>query len=265
MAFISKSDYAVLDRREVSMFLFHPRAGLKMSERDIFIPVEDRILVGARFHTVRKDAPGILFFHGNGEIAADYDDIAKMYNKMGINFLIADYRGYGRSTGKPTVSAMMQDCHLIFNFTKNWLKENGYSGPFILMGRSLGSASVLELAACYKDQADALIVESGFAYAGPLLELIGINIRELGFREEEGFRNTDKIRKFDKPALVIHAQYDQIIPFADGKALYDACGSADKTLLMIPEADHNDIFFKGLSQYMAAIKTLVEKLGKEKE
>ena len=47
-------------------------------------------------------APSILFFHGNGEIVADYDDLGPLYNRMGINFLAADYRGYGRSTGRPT-------------------------------------------------------------------------------------------------------------------------------------------------------------------
>ncbi len=257
------SNYSALDRPEISMYLFHPRADMRITNRDVMIPVGNNVVIGARLHTAGKSAPNILFFHGNGEIVADYDDLGQMYNQSGINFFPVDYRGYGRSTGKPTVTTMMQDCHLIFQFVENWLKENGHSGPLILMGRSLGSASVLELAAHYKDRFDALIVESGFAYAAPLLQLLGVNVKALGFKEEEGFRNADKIRSFDKPTLIIHAEYDHIIPFSDGQALHDASPSQDKTLLKIPGANHNDIFFRGLSEYMAAVRALMEKLGNE--
>jgi fermentation-respiration switch protein FrsA (DUF1100 family) len=261
---ISKIDYTALDRPEILMFLFHPRAewesqDSKKAFQDLLIPVEKDVVVGARPHMTNKSAPNILYFHGNGEIVADYDDLGPLYNRMGMNFLPADYRGYGRSTGRPTITAMMRDCHVIFDFVKAWLSENDYQGPLILMGRSLGSASVLELAAHYRDEIDGLIVESGFAYAGPLLRLLGVNTDVMGFTEEAGFRNVDKIRTFDKPTLVIHAEGDHIIPFSDGQALYEACGARDKTFLSIPGANHNDIFIRGLSEYMAAVKELVYK------
>jgi alpha-beta hydrolase superfamily lysophospholipase len=268
----SAIDYTPLDRAEVLMILFHPRpepAGLHLPNADgtgrhskttdVMIPVAEHAAVGARFHTAAKSGGNILFFHGNGEIVADYDELGGVYTKMGINFLAVDYRGYGRSSGQPTVTAMMRDSHIIFDFVRQWLQENHFTGPLILMGRSLGSASVLELAAAYKNEVDGLIVESGFAYAGPLLQLLGINLEVLGFREEKGFRNIDKIKQFDKTTLIIHAEFDHIIPFSDGQALYDACPSADKAFLMIPGANHNDIFMRGLQTYLAAVKKLVEK------
>ena len=268
----TRFDYALLDRPEVLMYLFHPRPepddlhflsadGTEHppNATDVMIPVAQDIAVGGRFHTAAESGGNLLFFHGNGEIVADYDELGGIYNQMGINLLAVDYRGYGRSTGKPAVSAMMQDCHVIFNFVRDWLQQNHFEGPLILMGRSLGSASVLELAAAYKEAVDGLIVESGFAYAGPLLQLLGINLQALGYREESGFGNIAKISRFDKITLIIHAEYDHIIPFSDGQALYDACPSADKTLLMIPRANHNDIFMHGLQQYLAAVQKLVEK------
>ena len=262
------SDYSVLDRPEVLAFLFHPRPELAATPRsaetatgdpspvDILIPVTTDVAIGARFHMAHPSGGNILFFHGNGEIVADYDDLAPIFNQMEINFLAVDYRGYGRSSGKPTVSAMMHDCHIIFDFVQTWLQRHNFSGPLILMGRSLGSASVLELAAAYARSIDGLIVESGFAYAGPLLELLGIDLETLGFKEEKGFGNIDKIRKFDKPTLIIHAEFDHIIPFSDGKALYKACPSSDKSFLKIAGANHNDIFMRGLNQYLSAIKKL---------
>ena len=90
------------------------------------------------------------------------------------------------------------------------------------MGRSLGSASVLELAAAHSNLIHGLIIESGFAYAAPLLKLLGIDIEALGFKEAHGFGNIDKIKAFAKPTLIIHAEFDHIIPFSDGQALFDA-------------------------------------------
>ena len=259
-------DYSILDKSEVLMLLFHPRGEggfmtpRKTSGTDVSIPVETDVNIGARFHMAGKNYANILFFHGNGEIVADYDELGPLYNQMGINFMPVDYRGYGRSGGTPTVSAMMQDCHAIFTFVEKWLADRDYSGPLIVMGRSLGSASALELAAIYSRKIDALVIESGFAMASPLLSLLGIDAEGLGFREENGFRNVDKVSRFSKPTLIIHAEYDHIIPFADGQALFDASAAADKKLLMIPGANHNDIFAIGLSAYLSAVQNLLRSL-----
>jgi fermentation-respiration switch protein FrsA (DUF1100 family) len=262
---LNQIDYSALDRPEILMFLFHPRPewavrGGAPSAGDVMIPVDEEAAVGGRFHVSDGASPNILFFHGNGEIVSDYDDMGPMYNEMGINFLAVDYRGYGRSTGRPTVTAMMRDCHVIYEFSRGWLTQNGCTGPFIVMGRSLGSASALELVKHYGEAVDGLIIESGFAFAGPLLRLLGIDPDAIGSNEAAGFGNVDKIRTFAKPTLVIHAEFDHIIPFSDGQALYDASPAADKTLLRIPGANHNDIFMRGLREYMAAVKSLTDRL-----
>jgi len=262
----SKNSYALLDRPEVLQFLFHPRKeyGMPADETpydDVLIPVDDNVVIGARFHMVSPNGVNILFFHGNGEIVSDYNELGTIYNQMGLNFMAVDYRGYGRSTGQPTVSGMMKDCHTINAFVRSWLHEKHFSGALVAMGRSLGSAPALELAATDAARLDGLIVESGFAYAGPLLNLLGIDTDALGFKESQGFGNIDKIAGFKKPLLIIHAERDHIIPFADGQALYDAARSDAKTLLQIPAANHNDIFMRGLKPYLEAIKTLADKVA----
>jgi hypothetical protein len=223
--------------------------------------VADTAVVGARLHLADPAAPSILFFHGNGEIVADYDDLGPRYNRMGINFLAADYRGYGRSTGRPTVTAMMHDCHAVLAFVGDWLAGHGFSGPLFAMGRSLGSASALELADAHPDRLSGLIVESGFACAGPLLQLLGVDPAAIGFREEAGFRHIDKIARWKKPLLIIHAEFDHIIPFSDGRRLFDACPSPQKHLLKILGADHNSFFMAGLGEYLAAIRETVFSAG----
>jgi fermentation-respiration switch protein FrsA (DUF1100 family) len=181
-----------------------------------------------------------------------------LYVRLGFNFFPVDYRGYGRSTGSPTITAMMQDCLTIFAFAREWLSQEGFAGPLVVMGRSLGSASALELASLHQDRLDGLIVESGFAFASPLLKLLGVDVEALGFSESAGFRQVDKIRQWTKPLLIIHAEFDHIIPFAEGQALYEACPSAEKTLLKVAGANHNDILSVGYAAYLEAVARLGE-------
>ncbi len=211
-------------------------------------------LVGARLHPADRSAPNILFFHGNGEIVADYDEIAPLFTGAGVTFLAVDYRGYGRSTGTPTVTAMLRDSHVILRFTLQWLKENGYTGPILLMGRSLGSGPAIELGYHHKGRVAGMIIESGFARVSPLLRLFGIDPDRIGFREEKGFRNIEKIAAFDRPTLVIHAEQDHLIPLEEGLSLYQACGAKDKTLLKIRGADHNNIFLLGMNEYLDGLR-----------
>ena len=261
-----RADYSALDRPDVGMFLFHPRKSAPSADsrdnfQEIRIPVAKGIAVGARFHLADAGGATLLFFHGNGEIVADYDDIAPLFNRLGINFWVVDYRGYGISDGTPTASTMMDDCHRIFDFAQKWKAEKRFSGPMIVMGRSLGSASALELAARHPDRIDGLIIESGFAWAGPLLQRLGVDPERIGFDESAGFANVEKIKSFDKPTLIIHAEFDHIIPFSDGKALYDASPADEKTLVTISGANHNDIFLRGLDRYLEAVVRLARTIS----
>ena len=260
MSYKMNTDYSVLDQPRVLAHIFHPRPedGFRQTtDNDLRIPVERDVHIGACFHEAGKTCPNILFFHGNGEIVSDYDDLGDVYNRMGINFLVVDYRGYGRSTGTPSVSAMMRDCHVILEFVQNYLKANGFTGPLTLMGRSLGSASALELISRPSPGVDNLIIESGFAHAEKLLGVLGIDPDAIGFQESQGFGNAEKIKTWTGSTLIIHAQFDHIIPFSDGQDLYDACPAFRKTLLKIPGANHNDIIMRGFQDYMTAVKKLV--------
>ena len=266
----SQTDYVSLDHPDILNLLFHPRPewgvhSQSENAKELTIPVDDGISIGATLHDAGLPAPVILYFHGNGEIVADYDDLGPIYVGMGINFLPVDYRGYGRSTGSPSVSGMLADSHKIFKWIRKWLREAGYSGPFIVMGRSLGSASALELASHYGSEIDALIIESGFADILPLLRLVGVDIDRLGISDKDDLRHIEKIRNFVRPVLIIHAEFDHIIPFTDGQALYEASRSPDKRFLKIPGADHNTIFSVGMKEYIREVGMLVRSTMNKKE
>jgi hypothetical protein len=175
---------------------------------------------------------------------------------MDIRFVCADYRGYGHSSGTPTITSMIEDAHEIFKCIHDRLSDN--HEPLIVMGRSLGAASALELAATYSDKIDGLIIESGFAETMSLLRTLGADPSYLQINERDGFANSDKISNFFKPLLIIHAEEDFLIPIEQAEKLYAAAGSSHKEILRIPAAGHNDIFFTGTENYLKYVKELID-------
>ena len=257
---MKKHKYAMLDRPEVLQCLFHPRVSPPYRSRipdreDFMVPVSKDVRIGASLHLKDKGAPVVLFFHGNGEIVPDYDDLGGIFARQaGVNFFVVDYRGYGDSGGRPGVASMLADAWQILAFVEALMAERAYTGPLSLMGRSLGSAPALELAAGGCDRIHSVIIESGFAYAGPLLRVLGLDPEAIGFSEAEGMGNLDKAACVTCPFLVLHAEQDVLIPFSDGQALYDACPAVTKKLVKIKGAGHNDIFIRGMAPYLEAVR-----------
>jgi len=253
----------IMDINILNSFLFHPRKSAEpIGEKDVLIPVNENSKVGVRFHLVNPIAPNILFFHGNGEIATEYDDIASIYNQREINFIIADFRGYGFSNGTPNAENTQLDAHHILDFVLNYLSSKSYKGALVLMGRSLGSVSVLELSQRYPKDFSGLIIESGFADEEPLFRLIGITAEQAGFSKEDGFLNGEKIKKYTGPLLVIHAEEDHIVPFSQGQNLHDSCSSKEKTFLPSPSANHNNILGVSFQKYFAEVSHFIKTIIK---
>ena len=256
--------YGKMDRSEVLQVLFHPRKEIGPSPPpnviDHDITVEENVRIGARFHMAGGEDPNILFFHGNGEIVADYDPVGPMYNEHGLSFLAVDYRGYGRSQGVPTATSMMRDAHVVFKEIRHWLNEKGRNGPLLVMGRSLGSACAIDLAACYGGDISGLIIESGFAHTVPLLNCLGVDTQTLGITEADGFKNLDKISQVSKPTLIIHGRYDQIIPVMSAELLQVHCAARGKEFHMIPGADHNTVMVYAGKYYFETIKRFTDKI-----
>ncbi len=265
---ISTQNYPKLDQPEVLEILFHPRKEMdsppQPNTTDLDIPVANDVTIGARFHHAAKDDPTILFFHGNGEIVGDYDSIGPKYSSVGLNFLVVDYRGYGRSGGVPSVSHMLNDTHAIFQYASGWLKEHGISGPLLVMGRSLGSACALEIAATYKNDIVGLIIESGFATTLPLLMRLGADINSLGITEADGFKNVQKISQFPKPTFILHAQHDQIIPLDNAEILQVQSPARSKEFQVVPGADHNSILVHAGKFYFETIKKFAYRISGRK-
>jgi len=252
-------DYSALDRPDILGFVFYPRryrTSPPAGAGDHEVPVEDGVSIWCRFYPAGESAPTILFFHGNGEVVYDYDDIAPLYNREGMGLFVADYRGYGQSGGSPSFSNTVADSHLILDYLRRTLQAGGHAGPLFVMGRSLGSLSAVELAANSPQGLSGLIIESGFASAGRLLSYLLPVFQSVRLEEFER-ANLEKIGSITMPALILHGEYDEIIPHEQAEIFFENVGSGDKKLLTIPGAGHNDILLIGMQQYFQAIRDFV--------
>ena len=90
-----------------------------------------------------------------------------------------------------------------------------------------------------------------------LFEYLGFPMKALGLTGKEMPTSLELIKKIFIPTLVIHGEYDQIIPVQEGKTLYDNVAAEDKRLLIIPGVDHNTLLLGGLQQYFQALRDFV--------
>ncbi len=253
------TDYSIIDNPLLLRYLFYPRKDFNEctgNAFDLMVPVEEKVSISCRLYITDKTYPCILYFHGNGEVVSDYDDIAPFYSEKGLNLVVADYRGYGASGGYPGFENLIKDAHSIFKAVRDELSERGCKQGLWIMGRSMGSISALELAYHYPDVFKGLIIESGFISAVRLirhfqLPSLDINLDKL---DQEC---VDLVGGINIPVLIIHGQHDTLVPLPEAKSLFENIGTEQRELFIIPYADHNNIMFLEPEEYFGAIKRFI--------
>jgi len=194
---------------------------------------------GVRLHgwyVPNKDARAVvLFCHGNGgNLTHRIDALRALHRRVGASVLLFDYRGYGRSEGKPSVAGAMADALA----ARDWLarRENIAPDQVVLLGESLGGAVAVELAA--QGGAKALVLESTFnsltdvaAWHYPFLPVRWL----MRTRLDSALRIGD----FRGPLLQAHGDADTIVPLPFGQKLFEAANQP-KRFLLLPGHNHND-------------------------
>jgi pimeloyl-ACP methyl ester carboxylesterase len=189
---------------------------------------------------------------------SDYDEVSSFYHQKRLNLVVADYRGYGGSSGTPTLTDLVKDSHAIFKTVREELLRRNLRGNLWVMGRSLGSISALELAYHHQREIKGLIIESGFPSVVRIMTHLGIPALGMDFAKiDEGCLKM--IESIFIPSLVIHGAQDMLVPLNHAEDLYQHLGTQQKELLVIPSATHNDIMLVGLKDYFNALQRFVER------
>ena len=192
---------------------------------------------GTKLHGwyARQEKPRavVLLCHGNGGNITDRAEIIRaLHDRVGVAVLAFDYRGYGKSEGKPDEPGVLADARA----ARAWLARTAgvTESQVVLMGESLGGAVAVDLAT---DGARALILEDTFSSAPDVaaFHYPWVPVRLL---MRTRFDSAAKIRSYHGPLFQRHGDRDSIIPLELARRLFDAANEP-KQFLLVHGADHN--------------------------
>ncbi len=228
-------------------------AQVGLNYRDVSLGTGD----GERLHGWLVRTPQargtLLFFHGNaGNISHRLDSI-RLFADLGLDVFIIDYRGYGRSSGRPSEQGTYRDARAAWD----WLTEPQGVMPrrIVIFGRSLGAAVAVDLAA--RERAAGLILESGFTSVPDLAAELypWLPVRLLS---RFHYDSISKVGRIGQPMLVLHSRDDEIVPFHHGRQLFDAAREPKQFYQML--GGHNDGFLSSGQAYKDALGKFLQQV-----
>jgi fermentation-respiration switch protein FrsA (DUF1100 family) len=236
------------------------RFGLTKGE-SVAIPTADGAQLAGWFlppaETTPAPWPVLLWFHGNGETVAGLASVLRAFQPAHAALLALDYRGYGASTGRPTVANALRDADAALAWLRT--RPDVDAGRVVVYGRSVGSGPAVHLAATR--QVAGLVLESAFT------SLPGMTRMHFpffpSFLAGSGFDNLDAIARVTCPVLFVHGDRDRTIPIEMGRALAARAPRVEE-FLVIPGADHNDTYDLGGAAYASRVRQFVEHVTGEK-
>lgn len=245
--------YLFYDKVE-NFFLFFPQASfdltpedLRLNYKDVYFHTEDGKRLHGWFFPLEKKSGVILFCHGNaGNISHRLDNVRLLLQK-GLQVFIFDYRGYGKSAGRPSEKGIYRDGAAAYEYLIQ--RENIPPGEIVLFGRSLGAAVAIEVA--LQKGVRSVILESAFTSTKDMARKMGPFALLSPFLPAN-YNNLKKIGGLEVPKLIIHGDSDEIVPFSMGKRLFET-SRAPKFFLPLEGAGHNDTYLVGGEKYFQAL------------
>ena len=213
--------------------------------QDVTITTADGVQIHGWWFPVDGCSRATLFLHGNGGNVTHRVDHALAIKQAGSSILIIDYRGYGKSRGQPSETGVYLDAGAAYA----WLTGSGFPPhSIILHGESLGTAVATELAS--RRACAMLVLESPFT---SLSAMAAAAVPLLGPAFVRGFDTVSRIQKIGVPKLIIHGEDDEIVPFSQGQAVFNAAREP-KTFWPVKRAGHNDLLYWAGAEYITRLR-----------
>ena len=223
---------------------------LGLNFEDVFFETDDHVMLNGWYVPCEGATSTFLFCHGNAGNISDRLDSIDIFHDIGLNVLIFDYRGYGKSRGFPTERGTYLDAMAAYKWLISEKKLD--EDKIIIFGRSLGGAIAIDLAA--KINKGLLISESAFT------SIIDIGKELYPFLPVKyctsiKYDSIQKIKNVKIPKLIIHSEDDEIIPFYHGEKLFKAAISPKQFYKM--HSGHNDGFMAMGKEYKDTIRGFI--------
>jgi fermentation-respiration switch protein FrsA (DUF1100 family) len=190
----------------------------------------------------RPAAAHVLFFHGNGGNISHRLVQARELAEAGLDVLLFDYRGYGRSTGTPDEAGTYRDARAA---RAALLAQPGtHAAAILYLGESLGGAVATELALA--DPPAGLVLQSTFTSVRMMARLHYPVVPSV--LVPDAYPTLERIARVRCPVLILHGDRDDIVPIGHGQALF-AAAAGNKRLEIVPGAGHNDFILAAGTAY----------------
>ena len=235
------------------LFVFQPtRVLIRTPEayglpfEDVTITASDGVKINGWFVPAPEPRGTLLFFHGNaGNISRRLDSI-EIFRDLGFSVFIIDYRGYGKSEGRPSFSGVAEDAEAAWRY----LTDERRIPPdgIVVFGRSLGGAVAMQLMRRVKPR--ALILESTFSSLPEMIR-IPFLVPATRFVAGDVFNSAEAALALTVPTLCLHSPDDGIVPYRLGRRLYESVAS-EKTFVEL-HGGHNSGFLESIDIYRPAL------------
>lgn len=223
-----------------------------MDYEDVYMETSDQLLLHGWFIPHPESKGTVLICHGNAGNISHRGDTLAIFHRMGLNVLIFDYRGYGRSEGTPSEEGIYNDARAAWKYLTG--VKGIKSSNITLFGRSLGGVVAARLAR--EVQPNALIMESAFSSARDVAKEVFPLISRLVYLRYK-FDAAEYLKEVDAPLLVLHSEEDEIIPYHLGQRLF-AAGKKPKYFKKLT-GDHNNGFLMSQPDYENALNEFLFK------
>lgn len=223
-----------------------------LSYEDMYIDVDKKIRLNAWIVPAKDSNFTILFCHGNAGNISHRIEKVLILNRLGLDVFIFDYRGYGKSKGRPSEKGLYKDAESAYDFLVSKLKLS--PERIIFYGESLGGAVAVDLAT--KRKVRALIIESTFGSVQDMLKTVYPFLP--AFFISSKFDSTRKIKYIHIPKLIINSQNDEIVPFSQSIKLFNISPEPKKHLVIM--GSHNTCFQDSKDLYVSGINDFITDL-----
>ena len=209
---------------------------------DVTLRTADGVSIHGWFIPHPQASHTLLFFHGNaGNISHRQQSVA-IFNRLGLNVFIIDYRGYGQSSGAPSEAGLDLDADAAW---RHLTEERGQPPhEIILFGRSLGATVATNLAEQVAPA--ALILESGFTSARDMARHLYPGLHHVLYRRF-ALDVTERLPRVSAPVLILHSPDDEIVPYALGRRLYELAPEPKRFVELV--GSHNGGFLASQPDY----------------
>lgn len=251
-----------MDETLVNRFLYYPeRLPPEMppppwatDASEVWIETEDGVKLHGLWYDEPRDRPVILFLHGNAQEVYSWSLVREDLEVAGCRMLLVDYRGYGKSGGRPSEQGLYSDGRAALD----WVLSRGIdAGSVVVFGKSLGGAVACEISRGLPLM--SLVLESTFTSLASVASRLFPYAADIDI-DPGMYDSLSRLPSITCPVMVIHGDADMLIPVEEGLRLFEGAGEP-KELMVIEGAGHNDVSMVGGIDYRNGIRDWLDSLA----